>query len=575
MSGREVRFGASTIERWYYAARAAADPVAILRNRRRDNLGRFKSLTRAAIQILTAQYNEHPGWTLQLHFDNLRVTWPGATRRRRRIRRSVVSCRRRGCFAKRRAKRATAGALLARDRLDRLEVRSYEVDYVSALWHLDFHHGSRKVLTRAGRGSSRYCWASSTIARAWSAMLQWYLDETAESLVHGLCAGLHEARLAARLDDRQRRRHARRRDHQWSRPSGRRASDDACRIRPYQNAKQESFWGRIEGRLMAMLEGEPKLTLDLLNQASQAWVEQEYHRTVHSEIGMHPFGALSRRPQCPSGLPVSTATLRPPSGSRSMRTPAACRWHDQSGRNTLRDPRRLSPPAAMLTVRYARWDLTHVDLVDPRSGDGPLPDQGARQDRPTPMGSVGASRRSRRTALVPPSTGIAPLLRQLLADYAATGLPPAYLPSDDQEPSMNHRLLALYGLKWNPFSTELPIEALFVPPGSENFCWRIEHAQIREGGFAMIHGDPGTGKSVALRLLDDRLGRLPDVDRRRDPPSAEQPGGFLSRNGRPLRRALATAQPLGWLQGLARSAGSRIWKRPVAGRCCWSMKRRR
>jgi len=56
---------------------------------------------------------------------------------------------------------------------------------------------------------------------------------------------------------------------------------------------------------------------------------------------------------------------------------------------------------------------------------------------------------------------------------------------------MNHRLLALYGLKWNPFSPELPIEALFVPPRIENFCWRIEHAQIREGGFAMIHGDPG------------------------------------------------------------------------------------
>ena len=50
-----------------------------------------------------------------------------------------------------------------------------------------------------------------------------------------------------------------------------------------------------------------------------------------------------------------------------------------------------------------------------------------------------------------------------------------------------------------------------MPPKLENFCWRIEHAQIREGGFAMIHGDPGTGKSVALRLLADRLARLPDV----------------------------------------------------------------
>jgi len=76
---------------------------------------------------------------------------------------------------------------------------------------------------------------------------------------------------------------------------------------------------------------------------------------------------------------------------------------------------------------------------------------------------------------------------------------------------MNQKLLALYGLKWNPFSPELPTEAIYVPPKLENFCWRVEHAQIREGGFAMIHGDPGTGKSVALRLLADRLGRLPDI----------------------------------------------------------------
>ena len=76
---------------------------------------------------------------------------------------------------------------------------------------------------------------------------------------------------------------------------------------------------------------------------------------------------------------------------------------------------------------------------------------------------------------------------------------------------MNQKLLALYGLKWNPFSPELPSEAIFVPTKIENFCWRIEHAQIREGGFAMIHGDPGSGKSIVLRLLAERLKRLPDI----------------------------------------------------------------
>ncbi len=76
---------------------------------------------------------------------------------------------------------------------------------------------------------------------------------------------------------------------------------------------------------------------------------------------------------------------------------------------------------------------------------------------------------------------------------------------------MSQTLLALYGLKWNPFSQELPTEALRITRPVEDFLWRIEHQHVREGGFALIHGDPGTGKSVALRLLSERLERLTDV----------------------------------------------------------------
>lgn len=76
---------------------------------------------------------------------------------------------------------------------------------------------------------------------------------------------------------------------------------------------------------------------------------------------------------------------------------------------------------------------------------------------------------------------------------------------------MNHNLLALYGLKWNPFSQEIPTHALYVPERMAEFCWRVENVLIREGGFAMIHGDPGTGKSVLLRHLAGRLDRMPDV----------------------------------------------------------------
>jgi general secretion pathway protein A len=75
---------------------------------------------------------------------------------------------------------------------------------------------------------------------------------------------------------------------------------------------------------------------------------------------------------------------------------------------------------------------------------------------------------------------------------------------------MKKKLLALYSLKFNPFSAEIPASALFPTPATESFCWRIEN-QVGEGGFAMISGEPGSGKSAALRTLADRLSGLQDV----------------------------------------------------------------
>ena len=75
---------------------------------------------------------------------------------------------------------------------------------------------------------------------------------------------------------------------------------------------------------------------------------------------------------------------------------------------------------------------------------------------------------------------------------------------------MSRKLQALYSLKYNPFCQEVPVSALFVSPAVEHFCWRIEN-QLSEGGFALITGAPGSGKSATLRILADRLGNLCDV----------------------------------------------------------------
>jgi transposase InsO family protein len=426
VTGLDVRFGASTLEQWYYRARRAADPVAALRDRPRANEGCFPSLTPVAVAALTSQYREHPGWTAQLHLDNLRVTCSDSpvasyTTVRRYLRAQ-------GMHRRAAPKRATEGAVAARDRLEQLEVRSYEVEHVSALWHLDFHHASRKVLTRTGAWVKPMLLGVIDDRSRLVCHLQWYLDETAQSLVHGLSQafmkrGLPRALMtdngAAMLSEEVTTGLATLGVvHQTTLPYS-----------PYQNAKQESFWGRVEGRLMAMLEGEQALTLELLNEATQAWVEQEYHRTVHTELKVTPLARYMAGPSVARKCPDSSV-LRD-----AFRIEVERRARRADGTISLGGAR-FEIPARLrhlsdVHVRYARWDFSRVDLVDPRTGAVLCPikplDKAANADgkrrRLDPAGG-------KELSALPP-TGMAPLLRELLAEYAATGQPPAYLPSTE------------------------------------------------------------------------------------------------------------------------------------------------
>lgn len=428
VSGLDIAFGVSTMERWFYAARRANDPVAALKNRLRGDVSCFPSLTPSVIDTLTIQYREHPGWTVQLHFDNLRATFKGndtAIPSYPTIRRYLKA---KGMFRQAQPKRATAGALAARDRLERLEVRSFEVDHVCALWHLDFHHGSRKVLTRGGDWVTPMLMGVIDDRSRLVCHLQWYLDETAESLIHSLCQAFMKRGLPrALMTDNGAAMLAEETTaglaelgvlHQTTLPYS-----------PYQNAKQESFWGRVEGRLMAMLEGEQSLTIDALNLATQAWCEQEYHRTRHSEIDATPLAHYLAGPNVARPCPASSVL------AAAFRIEVVRRQRRSDGTVSLEGTRYEIPSRyrhfERVHLRYARWDLSRVDLVDARTGAILCP------VKPLDKSANANGQRRRLTPVTAdlsplPPKGLPALMTELLADYAATGVPPAYLPTNDE-----------------------------------------------------------------------------------------------------------------------------------------------
>ena len=135
---------------------------------------------------------------------------------------------------------------------------------------------------------------------------------------------------------------------------------------PYQNGKQEVFWGQIEGRLLPMLEGVADLTLDQLNEVSQPWVEMEYNRKVHSEIGQSSVATLSPRQQRGRALSLHRQL------QLAFTTEVRRIQRRSDGTLTLEGIRFEIPSRfghfQRLWLRYASWDLSTVYLADPKTG---------------------------------------------------------------------------------------------------------------------------------------------------------------------------------------------------------------
>ena len=422
--GHTVRFAFSTIESWYYDAQSSDDPIATLRRKRRSDAGRIRSMSFQLLEALIEQYHRHPWWSAQLHHDNLVAlvhqqpelgTMPSYATVRRALRERGLSKRR----------RTPNGS----ETKDPREILSYEMSRSHALWHGDFHHGKIKVLTSAGTWEKPFLLAFLDDYSRLVCHAQWYLEETAEAYVHCLSQAFYKFGLPRGVMS----------DNGSPMTAG--ESEEGLlnlgilgphseAYKPYQNGKIEILWASVEGRLMAMLPTETPLTLDELNTMTQIWVQRDYQRRSHREIATTPEqrfldGPNAARP-CPS---VETV--------RSAFQIAVSRKVRRSDGTLSLDGVRFQMPAAwrhfeQVRLRYARWDLSRVDLIDPQNPDRtltvlrPLDKQRnavtPRQKLPRPG-----------TVEVAPDNKPAPLLAQMLKDHAESNLPAGWLPFKKKE----------------------------------------------------------------------------------------------------------------------------------------------
>ena len=431
-----ITFGKSTLERWYYKAEGSAEPIMALSRKQRRDVGHCRVFNADLVKALAVQYRQHTGWSCRLHVDNLAALvrqrpqlgpMPSYSTVRRRM-------RERGWLRKRPLPRnPTPGQIQAFERLEKREVRSYETEHVHALWHSDFHEGRRRVLDSSGAWRIPFMYATLDDCSRVCCHGQWYFAESTENHVHGLWQALLKR--------------GRPRQYMTDNGGAMTATEITAGLRrhsithittlsysPYQNAKQEIFWSQVEGRLMPMLERIDPLTLSLLNRATQAWIELEYNRKHHSELGMSPLDRLVQGPEVGRPSPTSQQLReafcrqhkRTQRGSDGTITIAGVRFEIPSRYRTLRH----------IWVRYRFWDLSGAYMVDPKSHTviARIYPQNKAKNADGRRRTVATIEEVAETETASVDADpIPPLMRELLAIYAATGLPPAYLPKDENE----------------------------------------------------------------------------------------------------------------------------------------------
>lgn len=451
LTAKPLKLGASTIERWYYTAHKEKRSAIVPRLCRkiRNDQGLSRCMSEEVKAILKDQYQEHKSWSRKLHSDNLEVqlndlktsskkeilipSYPTIIRHMHHqgmVR--IASLKTNN----------TEGQRKALSKHENIEVRTFESQYVGSLFHLDFHHCSRQVLLSDGKYVTPLALAIMDDCSRFICHLQWYLSEQTEDLVHGVIQALLKVGLPrALMSDNG----AAMTSAEFTRGLTKLGivHNTTLPYSPYQNGKQERFFQSLEGRLLALFENIPDLTLIRLNHATQAWLEVEYQRAINKELGVSPVRKYLDSKQVLRPSPVLNKlkiAFRNLFVRRQRRTDGTIslngvRFEIPSPYRTLKD----------IYIEAASWDLSFAHLVDKKSGTvlsqifplDKLSNASGKRKLLAPLSSGTTSNndsdKNNTSTNKELSKEEPPLLRKLLADFAATGIPPSYIPKDSEK----------------------------------------------------------------------------------------------------------------------------------------------
>jgi transposase InsO family protein len=241
----------------------------------------------------------------------------------------------------------------------------FEVEHIGALWHNDYHHGKIRVVTANGTLKTPVAAAFIDDRSRFICHIQWFIDETCENLTHTLMQAMMRRGVPRSIVN----------DN--GSPMIAEEFISGCenlgvqtqRIRkhsPWENGKIESFWKPLEGRLISMLYDVQNLTLAELNNLTQVWVEQEYHRSYHSEVKSTPLDVFLNH----KSVLRDTPTLLEFQKAFRITVERQQRMTDHT---ITVDGVRYQVPRDFwherrLRIAYARWDLSSVDVLNNETG---------------------------------------------------------------------------------------------------------------------------------------------------------------------------------------------------------------